>query len=130
MGYAATICAILFVPPTEIFLRGDAPKGSSTPKVEVETTSSSSSSLGGDSSDADLSPSTCNIHMESMFPNVGFTSGEDLVPLASISREGSSATVYIEANQPVVSVGPDFEFFKQQATQNMDGISDVCVEIP
>lgn len=96
----------------------------------METTSSSSSSLGGDSSDADLSPSTCNIHIESMFPNVGFTSGEDLVPLASISREGSSATVYIEANQPVVSVGPDFEFFKQQATQNMDGISDVCVEIP
>lgn len=88
-------------------IKGDAPERSSTLGVEVETTSSSSSSLGGDSSYADLSPSTRNIRVESMFRSVGFTSGEDLAPLASISQDGSSANVRIEVSQSVVSPGPD-----------------------
>lgn len=57
---------------------GDAPETSSTPKVEMETTLLSSSSSRGNFLDVDLSPSTSNIRLDSMFRSVGLTSWEDL----------------------------------------------------
>lgn len=48
-------------------------------------------------------------------------SGDDLVPLATISQDGlyaagsSYATIGGETNRPVVSRGPNFEYFQRQA---------------
>lgn len=55
------------------------------------------------------------------------------MPLATITRDewfmvGSSSPNAGEANCPLVLPGPGFEYFKCQASQNMDGVEDVRVE--